>query len=331
MTRITITPSGQAFDCEDDTILRAALRAGHGFPYECNVGSCGNCRFELTEGAVEHLRHDAPAWTERDKQRKRYLGCQARPLGDCTIKVRLDPRYAALRPRRTRATLIAREALTHDIAELRFALETAQPFLAGQYALLAAPGVDGTRGYSMSNAAGDGSTWEFMIKRVPGGAASGALLDRLAIGEVTALDGPYGMAYLRADAPRDILCIAGGSGLAPMVAITRAFAIEPKLAGRRLHFVYGGRGPRDICGEAMLRALPGFGTRLFYHAAISMPDPAWTGHTGFVHEVARAIFGADMAGFEVYFAGPPAMATATQKMLFDAGVPPAQMHFDQFL
>jgi len=35
---------------EEDTILRAALRSGLGFPYECNVGACGNCRFELLEG-----------------------------------------------------------------------------------------------------------------------------------------------------------------------------------------------------------------------------------------------------------------------------------------
>lgn len=48
MPRIDLSGTGTGFDCaEDDTLLRAALRSGVGMSYSCNVGSCGNCRFEL--------------------------------------------------------------------------------------------------------------------------------------------------------------------------------------------------------------------------------------------------------------------------------------------
>ena len=73
----TIKLSGTDFtlSCEEgDTVLRAALRAGLGFPYECNVGACGNCCFELLEGQVEHLRVDPPGLTEKDRRRRRYFG-----------------------------------------------------------------------------------------------------------------------------------------------------------------------------------------------------------------------------------------------------------------
>jgi toluene monooxygenase electron transfer component len=50
----------------------------------------------------------------------------------------------------------------------------------------------------------------------------------------------------------------------------------------------------------------------------------------FVHEAALALHGTALPQMEIYFAGPPAMATAVQRMLLDAGVPPAQQHFDQF-
>src|ERR687897_110160 len=94
MPEIAIAGTEPAYRCpDDDTILRAALRAGLGFPYECNVGSCGNCRFELLSGEVVHRREAAPAWSDRDRQRNRYLGCQARPLGNCQIKVNLEDRY----------------------------------------------------------------------------------------------------------------------------------------------------------------------------------------------------------------------------------------------
>lgn len=65
MPRITNTRDDSAFArASDDTILRAALRAGISWSYSCNAGSCGH-------GKVEHMRADAPAWSERDLKRPR--------------------------------------------------------------------------------------------------------------------------------------------------------------------------------------------------------------------------------------------------------------------
>ncbi len=337
MARITLANSDAAFDvAEGDTVLRAALRAGLGFPYECNVGSCGNCRFELQEGEVAHLRADPPAWGERDRARKRWLGCQAAPAGDCRIKVGLAEKYVPLvRPRISGALLTERHDVTHDIVEFRFRLDAPHPFLPGQYALIDAPGVTGARAYSMCNVADAGTAeWHFQIKRVPGGAATGALFDRLRTGDRVTLDGPYGMAWLREEAPRDVLCLAGGSGLSPMVSIARAAAVSPRLADRSIRFLYGGRTARDVAGEQFLRDLPGWGGRITYEAVVSQPDApesaGWQGATGFLHEVAKARFGEALKDMEVYFAGPPAMAEATHRMLYEAGVPPERIHFDQF-
>jgi toluene monooxygenase electron transfer component len=334
MQRINLAGSGLAFECGgDDTILRAGLRAGLALPYSCNTGSCGTCRFELEEGSVEHIRADPPAWSDRDRRRGRWLGCQARPLSDCSIRVRLDPTFEVTHPpSRRRGVLGEVTPLTHDISEFAFEIEGPDEFSPGQYALLGLDGVDAPRGYSMSNLPGDG-VWRFQIKRVPGGEATGALFDRLAPGAEVAIDGPYGTAYLRESAERDLLLIAGGSGLSPMVSIARAAARSPALAGREIHFLYGCRTPADICGEDMLAALAGYGERLFYRAAISEPAPGdgWEGATGFIHDVAREAFGARLADMEVYFAGPPAMAAALQRMLHEAGAGPGHIHFDEFV
>jgi toluene monooxygenase electron transfer component len=333
---VRIAGGETSFSCaSDDTLLRAGQRAGLGFPYECNVGSCGNCRFELVEGEVQVQWAQAPGLSEKDRQRKRYLGCQTRPAGDCTIKLRLDARYVPPhRPQRFPARLEGSQPLTHDMSEFRFVLDQPNFFEPGQYALAYLPGVTGARAYSMSNTAGDGRTWEFVVRRQPGGEGSRVLFDGVAVGQSIAIDGPYGMAWLRRDAPRDILCLAGGSGLAPMLSIARGATVEPKLAGHQVHFLYGGRTPADVCGENLLRELPGWGERLHYHPAIS-PLPGgttagWSGSVGYLHEVALERFGARLPEMEIYFAGPPAMAMAVQRMLLDARVPPAQVHFDQF-
>lgn len=327
---------GPEYPCaEDDTLLRAGLRAGLGMPYECNAGCCGTCKVELLEGSIVSQRPDAPGLAERDRAKNRVLACQARPAADCTIRVRLRPENVPRhRPARFGATLVGTRDLTHDMREFRFRVEGAPGFLPGQYAIFQLPGLEAPRTYSMSNVDDGSGTWEFIVRRVPGGAGTRALFDGVAMGARITLDGPYGHAYLRTESPRDLVCIAGGSGLAPVLSIVRGALREPALAGRRIHVFYGARTTRDLCGETDLCELPGYGERLFLDSVISMPDGqaagAWTGPTGFVHEHARRFIGERWADFEYYFAGPPAMAQAVQRMLIDKRVPYPQVHFDSF-
>lgn len=338
MPLIKIADSSVAFECAaEDTITRAALRAGLGMPYECNVGSCGTCKVELVDGEVTPAWADAPALTERDRLKNRVLGCQAHPRGDCTIKVRVAEQYVPLhRPRTFSAQLRATREITHDIREFHLEAEQSLAFLPGQYALLSLPGVQGQRAYSMSNAsAGVGArTWQFQIKRMPGGQGTTVLFDRLKIGDRLTIDGPFGSGYLRENSPRDVVCISGGSGISPMLSIARAMMHSPVMAGRKLHFFYGGRALRDLCGEAELRELPGFADRLFYYSSLSMheadADVSWNGHVGFVHENVLPTIGGAPADHEYYFAGPAAMTQATQRLLMQNKVPLSQMHFDQF-
>ena len=335
MVTISLAGSDINWDCAPgDTIMRSAARAGLGFPYECNVGSCGNCRFDLIEGEVEHVRQDPPGLSERDAQRGRRLGCQATPRGDCTVKVRLMPRYEpVVRPSRQNATLLEVLDVTHDIREFRFRLESPLAFLAGQYALITFPSIRAVRAFSMCNTGEAGREWHFQIKRIPSGQVTGHLFDAIQPGAAVEIDGPYGMAYLREDSPRNIVCIAGGSGLSPMVSIARAKAMSSSLADRELDFFYGGRAVRDLAGNTHLQDLPGFGDTIRYHAAVSTtddPSDGWDGYRGFVHLLAAERMGAKLADCEIYFAGPPAMGEAVQRMLLEQGVPGEQIHFDQF-
>ena len=330
MPRITNERDGASFACDDgDTILRAALRAGLGMPYSCNTGSCGNCRFDLVEGSVRHLRDDPPAWSERDLKRNRWLGCQATPEGDCRVKFRAMEQYVPpVRPARRGAELIAVAPVTRDISEFTLRLEGDPAFLPGQYALLELPGIEGARAYSMSSLPGDGD-WRFMIKRMPGGAA-GAWLFQAAPGARLTVDGPYGTAFLRQDSPRDIVLLAGGSGLSPMVSIAQGAVAAGMAADRRIHLFYGARETGDLCDAAVLG--PEAAARVDFTAALSNPEPGsgWTGPTGFLHDVARDSLGAALKECEIYFAGPAVMSAAVQQMAHGAGVPADQLHFDEF-
>lgn len=332
MHRIEIAGAGVAFEQhDDDTILRAALRAGHGIAYECNAGGCGSCRIKIVDGEVDDLWPDAPGRSDRDRRTGRLLACQTRARSDLTIEVRTSDEYTAgPSPIRQTAEVVEVEEVTHDMR--RIALRTAgrAAFLPGQYVSVRVPGVEAPRNYSMSNLPNADGLWEIIVRRVPGGAATGVLFDSIGIGDRIEIDGPYGLATLRTDADRDIVCVAGGSGLAPMLSIARGAAAAGMLGRHRLHFFYGARTPLDVCGE---RELDGLGVE--FHPVVSTPASehghAWHGATGFVHEVACSTLADRLGSLEWYCAGPPPMTQALQtELILQHDVPVSQIHFDRF-
>ncbi|WP_312526555.1 2Fe-2S iron-sulfur cluster-binding protein [Paracoccus sp. (in: a-proteobacteria)] len=331
MPKISLSDGSASFDCSaDDTVLRAALRAGIGMSYSCNVGSCGNCRFELLEGDVTHRRKDAPAYSEKDRARGRWLGCQAVPSGDCQIKFRPDPSAVPIYPpHKRRAELIGKQAMSHDMAEFTFRIEGPTDFLPGQYALLSVPGVEGERVYSMAGLPGS-PLWSFQIKRVPEGAATGVLFDQLEVGACVMIDGPYGNAHLRDESPRDIVLLAGGSGLSPMVSIARGALVSDRHPTRRVRLFFGGRAPRDLEAISFLREITDPRFELTEAVSDLASAEGWTGATGFVHQIAEAQLGDRLQESEIYFAGPPAMAQAISLAFHARAIPPDQIHFDEF-
>lgn len=323
---------GPAFEIasDEDCLLRGALRAGVPFPYECSTGGCGTCRFELIEGRIESLWAEAPGLSERERKRGKLLACQSRPLTDCRIRARIDPQAdVPIRADRIRATLLSRREITADMAEFSFRVPDAARFLAGQYALVHPPATPGPRVYSMSNIDTERGIWRFIVRRVAAGVGSTALFDRVRPGDQLRLDGPYGHAYLR-DGERDLACVAGGSGLGPMLSVARRVLAEP--GPRRVRFFLGLRSQADLGAAQELRSL--VGPRLTVMTVLSAPErePPWTGATGFVHALVESSLGPELARFDFYFAGPPPMIDAMQDLLIVRHrVPFDQVRFDRFV
>ncbi|MDR8398323.1 Rieske 2Fe-2S domain-containing protein [Paraburkholderia sp. USG1] len=320
-----------------DTLLRAALRSGIGFPYECNSGGCGSCMYELASGEVIDRMPDAAGLSARARAAGKRLACQSVPQSDCVIRIRrLEEYVPPIVPRRQRLELERVTRLTRDMSEFRFRGEGPAEFLPGQYAMLGIEGTHEERAYSMSNTANREGIWEFIVKRVPEGRFSPRLfgIETTPAVRVT-LDGPYGTAYLRPESPRPILCIAGGAGLSPMMSILRGASRTPGLAGRETHLFYGGRTPQDLCDAALLAADDALRGKIINVSAVSdsssITDEGWSGERGFIHEVLEARLGKRFAEFEIYLSGPPAMVDAVQRMLVVGHrVPVSQIHFDRF-
>ncbi|MBL4743944.1 MAG: 2Fe-2S iron-sulfur cluster binding domain-containing protein [Cycloclasticus sp.] len=335
--KVTISEQEFEFPCEEgDTFLRAALRAGLGMPYECNSGGCGSCKIEVLGGEINDVWPDAPGLSPRDIKKGRKLSCQCIPTSDCEIKVRLNHEAMPIhKPIKMSATLYKINMLTDDMAEFCFKTDHAAHFEPGQFALLDFPGVTGSRGYSMSNLPNDEGEWHFIIKKMPDGSATTKLFEDYEVGNEIIVDGPYGLAYLKPEIPRDIVCVGGGSGLSPEMSIIKAAAKDQRLDDRKIYLFYGGRAPKDICTPALIDADADLKARVQNFNAVSDAEAAeaagWDGDVGFIHELLAKTLGDKLPEHEFYFCGPPPMTDALTRMLMmEYKVPFDQIHYDRF-
>lgn len=345
VTHTVTTGDGRSFGCHgSDTLLRAALRAGVAATYECNSGGCGTCKYTLSSGEVIQLDPDAPGLSARDKRKGKMLGCQSIPLSDCEISlVAGESWYPEQTPPRIRDAEVSEvRHLTHDLREVTLISDGPADFLAGQFAMLCVPGAPAHQGsshlarpleraYSMSNLPNSEGMWQFQIKRVPDGAISPLVVDQLSVGDHVTIDGPYGHAYLK-DSPRDVLVVAGGSGLAPMVSVARGLAARADAGERRLSFFYGGRRPIDLCAGQFIDELTSKLGSVELIEAISTDDaPGWTGLRGHVHELISPESVQGLADREIYVAGPPLMTDAVvRKLALDLEISTDHIHYDRF-
>jgi naphthalene 1,2-dioxygenase ferredoxin reductase component len=326
--RASIRQAGRTIDVPAGrTILDAALEAGIPYPHGCRSGRCGSCKSRLT-GEVELLDHTRFALTQEDKNRGLILACRALPRGDVAVAwLEAEDEPVDHPVLRFTARVVSVEGATHDIKRIRLAGENAASltFSAGQYARVRFPGAP-ARDYSMASSPDD-LELEFHIRRVEGGAATTRIHDRVAVGDIAEVEGPSGSSYLREHHAGPILCIAGGSGLAPVKSIVEtALSLGLK---QPVHLYFGVRTERDLYLVEHFYRLAARHTNLSFTPVLSNARAQRIWRTGFVTDAAGQDL-KDLDGWKTYVAGPPAMVDAAIAMTAARGLGAQDLHADVF-
>ncbi|WP_064576239.1 2Fe-2S iron-sulfur cluster-binding protein [Cupriavidus gilardii] len=324
---VRVLPHGQRLDVPQGENLLTALQQ-HGVPisYSCMAGRCGTCRCRLIEGDVRHAVDGNTSNGGIDKQDHRpLLACQSVVMGPCTIEIP-EPDEIVVHPARiVRSTVTALADLTHDIKLIRLAPAKPLSFSPGQYAMLQFT-PDHIRPYSMARLPGEGEL-EFHVRMVPDGRVTRYICDRLKVGDTVRVSGPLGTSYLRTRNDDPILCIAGGTGLAPVLAIVRG-AIAAGLTNP-IHLYFGIRSPRDAYGLDWLNELAQRHPRLRIDVVSTLPGSDRDLRTGLVTEAVEQDYG-DLTGWRAYLCGAPPMVEAATVLLRDRGIRPDHIYADAF-
>ena len=313
---------------EGVTILDAALADGIAYPHGCRSGRCGVCKSRLLNGEVNLLNHSRFALSDEEKAQGLILACRAIPTTDATVAWLGGDEETPSHPRRQLNCRVAAIVdATHDIKRIQLVIEGVEPlvFTAGQYARLTFPGAP-TRDYSMANVPGE-QALEFHIRRVPGGSATQHVHTLIKPGDSVMVEGPFGSSYLRERHTGPILCIAGGSGLAPIKGIVDA-AIAKGMK-QPIHVYFGVRSERDLYLVDHFIGLAQRHPNLTFTPVLSDAPPAVQWRTGFVTD-ALAKDLQDLDGWQAYVAGPPSMVEAAMQICTARGLRSKDLYADVF-
>jgi propane monooxygenase reductase subunit len=332
--RIRFEPVGIEIEAdEDETVLDAAFRQGVMLMHGCKEGQCSSCKSFLLDGDQQMERYSTFALADYESEEGYVLLCRTHAFGDLSVElINYDEEMLlnGIPPREARTTVAAVEPLTPDIVRLALDIDAGDeiPYRTGQYVDIGVPGTDQWRSFSMAGLPGEGpgGRLEFLIKRYPGGMFSGLLDSTLSPGDALTVKGPYGTCVMR-DAPdRDLILLAGGAGMAPVLAQLRGLAATG--SARRTRFYYGARTERDLFALDEIAKLGAGLTDFAFLPALS-EDPSGSYEQGLITEVVDRHEG-DLSGADAYLCGPPPMCDAAMELLTGKGMPEERIFLDKF-
>jgi NAD(P)H-flavin reductase/hemoglobin-like flavoprotein len=181
------------------------------------------------------------------------------------------------------------------------------------------------RKYSIANAPRPDGLLRLHVRAVAGGLVSPVLVNQVRPGDPLVLGAPAGTMTADTTSARDVLCLAGGTGLAPIKAVIEAIITAPPPGRRREIVLYhGARRRQDLYDLAELHEMELAYPWLQVIPAIS-DDPACDVMSGTVPELAAKALVTDR---DVYISGPDEMIVKTSEVVMGRGAPSRLIRYD---
>jgi toluene monooxygenase electron transfer component len=333
------------FQCgAEQRLLYAGLTQGVRLPYECATGTCGTCRGRIVEGSTLVEWNEAPGFARLKRAKGDVLMCQTRPLTDCVVRVPANVALTAsglALPTWQIGRIKQVRRLNGDVMDFAVLLACPLQFEAGQFVVLEVPDVEGGRAYSMVNFARSSEQVRLLVKRKPQGRFSDWLFARAIDGRQVRVFGPLGRATFHPEEGRNILCVAGGSGIAGMMSILERAAGEHYFRDHRGHVFFGVRTLADLVYlQELSNHVAAAGGKLLVTLALSHEKVHASTHpqfpllrlaNGMVSEAMAQAMHGHFDNLVSFVAGPTPMVEETLRHLIrDARQPAMFVRYDKF-
>lgn len=312
----------------DNTLLNHLSANKIFIPSACGgKATCGQCKVKVTEGGGETLATEVGLLSIQERKDQVRLSCQCKVKNDIKISIP----ESLLNAQEFKTEVMGIEDLTHDIKLVRFKLiqPTSIDFKPGQYAQIEVPGLEIQRAYSIASNPKETDFLELIIRLVPKGEATTFVHKALEIGDRIRLLGPFGSFFLKEHSDRDIICIAGGSGKAPIRSIL--YYLRDHGMNRKVKYFFGARTAKDLYYTEEFLELAKEFPNFQYLPALSEPseEDHWQGEVGLITDVVDR-HSKNLEEHEAYLCGSPGMIDACYAVLERNGMPSERIYCDKF-
>lgn len=333
--RVQITiQGGDSFSVAPGDNLFRTLRGVHVFiPTICGGnGFCGKCRLKVLAGASSPVTdHERKKLSDEELAAGWRLSCQVLVQQDMTLELPDGTKDV----RMFSAKVVELEMMSHDVRRARLELITPDTirYLPGAFILLDIPPAPGaprgaSRSYSIATPPSSTRAFEINVKLVPGGIGSGFVHNTLKVGDTVTFTGPYS-GYADSAENNEIICVAGGSGMSPVLSILRH--LKEIQSSRPVLYFFGVKTSADLLYLDELHALEKTLPSFRFVPVLEVPTPNERPHfeTGLVTQ-AITDFVTDASGASAYLCGSPGMLGACCSLLTKLGISDKKIFFDKF-
>lgn len=331
---LKLHPSGKEIPVEDgQTVLSALEKAGLMLPNNCRAGACGECKVKVRSGSFDQGLVLDMALSPAEREEGYGLMCMAKLTGE-NLEIEFSDEKGGVKlfpPKENmRFILVEKSMSTHNIVKLRLRPLGREPmrFWPGQYITI--NDIDGKRPkrhYSIGNIPNSDNEVVLYITKVDEGRTSGWVHEELEVGESVVVDGPYGTFIGDPGADTPVLCLASGSGLAPITSLASAALLR---GGYRkpATILFSARTQNDLFEMGLFKYLQSRFRNFKYRYTLTgeeNPD----GLTGRIPELLPELY-PDLSDYSIYIAGNPDFVKDCEAKVKELGAKDDLIHTEGF-
>lgn len=295
-------------------------------------GTCGYCKVKVLEGGGPVLPTELPWLSEEELENNIRLSCQCKVKED--MKIEIPEELFNVKEYELEVESI--ENMTSEIKKLRLVFKPGESikFKPGQYIQFKAPIYEGNdeevyRAYSIASPPKDGHYIDLLIGYVPDGICTTYIHKHLKVGDKVNINGPYGDFYYQDNFQNEMIMVAVGTGMAPILSILEYMRDED--IERSVKFYFGAKTPDDLF---LLNEMAELEKDLHDFQFIptlsrAIDEDNWSGEKGRVNIILDKHI-EDSKDKEAYLCGSPGMIDSVTEVLKEKGILEDYIFYDKF-
>ncbi len=334
MGKVRLMPSGTEIEvAQGESVLSALEKRGYALPNNCRAGACGECKCKVLSGEFDQGFGLDMALSQEDRSQGYGLMCMAK-LKSEILEIEYgteDAKPKLFPPKENRSYIVMDKYLvTPTIVKLRLkSIGESMRFWPGQYVTLGNTnkGIP-ERCYSIAGIPNQEGELTLLITKVKDGKTSLWIHNELKAGEIVRINGPYGTFIGNPSVETPVLCLAAGSGLAPILSLASGALMRGGFR-QPATVLFSAKTKADLMEEGWFQYMKTkFRNFKFKYTLTQEENP--NGLTGRIPDLLKKEY-PDLSTYSVYIAGSTGFVEECSKKVIELGAREDHIHTEKFI